>query len=87
MFHDPGEFHMVDPTFVHHKRWHSISFEELQKESSNFQRPDFFLSKSAIFANPDSYRFNGSCLCTMTKEKYLNEKSLIERQRIPERSK
>ena len=31
MFHDPGEFHMVDPIFVHHKKWHSASFEELQK--------------------------------------------------------
>ena len=41
MFHDPGEFQMVDPIFVHHKRWHSVSFEELRKESSNFQRPDF----------------------------------------------
>ena len=36
--------------------------------------------KSAIFADPDSYRFNGNCLCTMTKEEYLDEKSLIEKQ-------
>ena len=40
MFHDPGECHMSDPMFVHHKRWHSVSFEELQKESPNFQRAD-----------------------------------------------
>ena len=40
MFHDPGECHMSDPVFVHHKRWHSVSFEELQKESHNFQRAD-----------------------------------------------
>ena len=80
MLHDPGEFHRIDPISVHHKRWYSVSFEELQKQCSNFQRPDFTLSKSAIFANPDSYRFKGSCLCTLTKEEYLDEKSLIERQ-------
>ena len=40
MFHDPGECHMSDPIFVHHKRWHSVSFAELQKESPNFQRED-----------------------------------------------
>ena len=40
MFHDPGECHMSDQIFVHHKRWHSVSFEELQKESPNFQRAD-----------------------------------------------
>ena len=71
-FQDPGQFHMVDPIFVHHKKWHSVSFEELQKGSS---KTGLHLSKSAIFANPDSYRFNGSCLCTMTKEEYLGEKS------------
>ena len=40
MFHDPGECHMSDPIFVHYKRWHSVLFEELQKESPNFQRAD-----------------------------------------------
>ena len=40
MFHDPGEFHMSNLIFVHHKRWHSLPFEELQKESPNFQRAD-----------------------------------------------
>ena len=40
MFHYPGECHMSDPIFVHHKRWHSVSFEELQKESPNFQIAD-----------------------------------------------
>ena len=40
MFHDPGERQMSDPIFVHHKRWDSVSFEELQKESPNFQIAD-----------------------------------------------
>ena len=26
MFHDPGECHMLGPTFDHQKRWHSVSF-------------------------------------------------------------
>ena len=40
MFHDPDECHIVDPIFVHQKRWYSVSFEELQKETPNFQRAD-----------------------------------------------
>ena len=54
-------------------------FSRTTKEKFKFSKSGLTRSYSAIFANPDSNRINGSCMCTVTKEENSDKKSLIER--------
>ena len=77
MLQDPGEFHIVDPIFVHHKRWHSWFFNSVFPSYAQWKT--IVKSKikvfeenawSAFFLEHPSFDFAKSCLELVPPQKF-----------------